>query len=137
MTELASPMRVIQRLLGGVTAAMLSPLLATFLQLNDAVPQICEYIMETRGLPCQDGNLGPWTVDNIEVTGEGKYRNIKAALSLMYHLVRMPQQNPVEQIKRRFNGMFATVQPGVTACIIDLYTSLDFTEAASSPSSRG
>lgn len=137
MTVLASPMRVIQWILGGATAAMLSLLLATFPQLYDAVPQIREYIMETRGLPSQDGNLAPWIVDNIEVTGEGKYKNIKAALSLMYHLVRKPQQNPVEQIQRRFNAMFATVRPGVTPHIIDLYTSLDFTEAASSFSSRG
>lgn len=55
----------------------------------------------------------------------------------MYYLVRTPQQNPVEQIKRTFNAMFATVRPGVTPCIIDLYTSLDFREAASSLSSGG
>lgn len=76
MTVLASPMRTIQRIVGGVTAAMLSLLLATFPQLYDAVPQIREYIVETRGLAIQAGNLAPWIVDNIEVTGEGKYKNI-------------------------------------------------------------
>lgn len=121
----ASPVRVIQQVLCGVTAALLALLLATFPQLHEAVPQIREYIMGTRGLPSQDGNLAPWIVDNTEVTGEGKCKNIKAALSLMYHLVRKPQQNPVEQIKRRLM-LFATGRPGVTPHIIGPYTSLDF-----------
>lgn len=56
MTVLASPMQVIQRIVGGITAAMLSLLLATFPQLYDTVPQIHEYIMETRGLSSQDGD---------------------------------------------------------------------------------
>lgn len=56
MTVLASPMLVIQRIVGGITAAMLSLLLTTFPQLYDTVPQIHEYIMETRGLSSQDGD---------------------------------------------------------------------------------
>lgn len=77
VTVLSSPVRVIQRVLCGVTAALLALLLATFPQLHDAVPQIREYIMGTRGLPSQDGNLAPWIVDNTEVPGEGKYKTLK------------------------------------------------------------
>lgn len=67
MTVLASPMWIIQRIVGGVTAAMLSLLLATFPRWHDAVPQIREDSMETRGLASQDGNLAPRRVDNTEV----------------------------------------------------------------------
>lgn len=77
MTVLAGPMRVIQRIVDGVTAAMLSPLLATFPQLYDAVPQNREYIMGTRGLASQDGDLAPWKVDNTKVTGKGSTRTLK------------------------------------------------------------
>lgn len=132
----ASPVRVIQRFLCGVPAALLALLLATFPQLHDAVPQIHEYIMGTRGLPSQDGNLAPWILDNTEVTGEGKYKNIKAALSLMYHLVRKPQQNPVEQIKRRLT-LFATQSGPELHHTLSACTPHWTLEAASLLSSRG
>lgn len=40
VTILSSPVRVIQQVLGGVMAALLALLLATFPQLHDAVPRL-------------------------------------------------------------------------------------------------
>lgn len=52
-------------------------------------------------------------------------------------MVRKPQQNPMSQITRRFNALYATLFPTTQAPAVDLDPALDFRETATWLSSQG
>lgn len=88
--------------------------LAAFPMLYEAPNRLFDpYMHNNRGMRNSRGILLPWSQDDPNLSTEMIDKFIKEALALLYRVIRKPQQNPMSQITRRFNALYATVLPGL------------------------
>lgn len=123
--------KVRQFTVGGNISILTGFVLAAFPMLYEAPNRPFDpYVHPNRGMRNSQGILLPWSEDNPVLSTEAIDKIIKGALALLCHVIRKPQQNPMSQLTRRFNALYATVCPGLQPPTVDLDPSLDYKKAA-------
>lgn len=86
-----------------------------------------KYIHANRGSINASTEPVEWGPD-VELDDMTGKRVVKIVLAMMFYLVKRPQQNPMQQVNKRFNALHATLFPNIQAPTIDPDPALDLRE---------